>query len=164
MVSVRVPQLYHGSIGGLEQRVAVAWEKSMEQRWLRKKSEQRESWEKDRMDAQEELESYEVTMRNNHGSGYKRFLAELSEISRIRGSMAELVEIGSSEALLQNLPGSVASCLYDRSDGNQLEDASITDPEPRRHQTRNGPQPDEVGALYNNELGARRWAPSSGAR
>ncbi|SPC61148.1 uncharacterized protein UHOD_11270 [Ustilago sp. UG-2017b] len=97
------------------------------------------------MDAQEELESYEVTMRNNCGSGYERFLAELSEIGRIEGSMAELIEIGSSEALLQNLSGSVAPCLYDRSHGNQLEDASITNPKPRRHQTRNGPPPDEVG-------------------
>ena len=116
------------------------------------------------MDVQEELESYEVTMHNNCGSGYERFLAELSEISRIEGSMAELIEIGSSEALLQNLSGSVAPCSFDRSHGNRLEDASITNPEPRRHWTRNGPPPDEVGALYNNELGARRWAPSSGAR
>ncbi|SOV03414.1 uncharacterized protein UDID_18659 [Ustilago sp. UG-2017a] len=82
------------------------------------------SW--DRMDAQEELESYEVTMRNNCGSGYERFLAELSEIGRIEGSMAELVEIGRSEALLQNPSGSVAPHSYDTSHGNRLEDASIT--------------------------------------
>ncbi|SYW86650.1 uncharacterized protein UBRO2_06050 [Ustilago bromivora] len=35
-------------------------------------------------------------MCNNHGSGYERFLAELSEISRIEDSMAELVKIGSN--------------------------------------------------------------------
>ena len=51
------------------------------------------------MDAQEELESDEVTMRNNRGLGYERFLTEISEISRIKGSMAEPVEIGSSKGL-----------------------------------------------------------------
>ena len=39
------------------------------------------SW--DRMDAQEELESYEETMHSNHGSGKERVLMELSEIGRL---------------------------------------------------------------------------------
>ena len=34
------------------------------------------------MDAQEELKSDEVTMHNNHGLGYKRFLTEISKIVR----------------------------------------------------------------------------------
>ena len=57
------------------------------------------------MDVQEKLESDEVTMCNNCRSGYVRVLAELSEISKINGSMAELVKICGSEALLQNPVG-----------------------------------------------------------
>ncbi|KAJ1585474.1 hypothetical protein NDA15_006533 [Ustilago hordei] len=107
------------------------------------------SW--DQMDAQEELESYEETMCSNHGLGKKRFLTKLSEIGRTKGSMTELVGIGRSEVLLQNPSGSVVPCSYNRTHGNWLEDVSLTDPAIRGQQTRDGPPPDEAGALYDNE-------------
>ncbi|SOV04343.1 uncharacterized protein UDID_17069 [Ustilago sp. UG-2017a] len=120
------------------------------------------SW--DRMNAQEELESYEETMRSDRGLGKERVLAELSEISRIEGSMTELVGIGRSKVLLQSLLGSVVPHSYDRSHGNWFEDTSITDLAAGGQQTRKDLPSDEVGALCDNERGVRRWAPSSGAR
>ena len=79
------------------------------------------SW--DRRNAQEVLDSYEGTMRNNHGLGEEKVLTELSEIGRIEGSMTELGRIGRIKALLQSLSGSVVLCSYDRSQGNWFEDA-----------------------------------------
>ncbi|SAM80035.1 uncharacterized protein UBRO_20015 [Ustilago bromivora] len=63
------------------------------------------SW--DRMDAQEELDSYEETMCNNRGSGRRRVLTEFSEIGRIEGSMTELIGISRNKVLLQSSVGSV---------------------------------------------------------
>ncbi|SAM84026.1 uncharacterized protein UBRO_20023 [Ustilago bromivora] len=120
------------------------------------------SW--DRMNAQEELESYEETMCSNCGSGKERVPTELSEIGRIKGSMTELIGIGRSKVLLQSSSGSVVPCLYDRSHGNWFEDASTTDPAAGGQQTRKGSPSDEVGALCDNEHGVRRWAPLSGAQ
>ena len=78
--------------------------------------------------------------------------------------MTELVGIGRSKVLLQSLSGSVEPHLYGRSHGNWFEDASLTNLVIGGQQTRKGPPPDEVGALCDNELSVRRWAPSSGAR
>ena len=50
------------------------------------------SW--DRMDAQEELDSYEEILHNHCGLGESRVLTEFSEIGRINGSMTKLVKIG----------------------------------------------------------------------
>ncbi|CCF54077.1 uncharacterized protein UHOR_16344 [Ustilago hordei] len=109
------------------------------------------------MNAQEELESYEETMHNNCGLGQGRVPTELSEIGRIKGSMTELVRIGRSKALLQSLLGSVVPHLYNRSHGNWLKDASITDLAAGGQQMRKGSPSDEVGALGDNERSIRRW-------
>ncbi|SAM85954.1 uncharacterized protein UBRO_20944 [Ustilago bromivora] len=120
------------------------------------------SW--DRMNAQEELESYEETMRSDCGSGKERVLTELSEIDRIEGSMTELVGISRSKVLLQSLSGSVVPHPYDRSHGNWFKDASISNPTRGGQWTRKGPPPEEVGALHNDEISVRRWVPTSGGR
>ena len=51
----------------------------------------------DRMDAQEETDSYEESMCNNHESGERRIPAEFSEIGRTIGSMTELIKIGKNK-------------------------------------------------------------------
>ncbi|SAM73005.1 uncharacterized protein UBRO_20052 [Ustilago bromivora] len=111
---------------------------------------------------QEELDSYEGTMHSNCGLGQRRVPTELSEIGRIEGSMTELIGISRSKDLLQSLLGSVVSSLYDRSQGDWFEDASITDLAAGGQQMKRGSPADEVGTLCDNERGARRWALSSG--
>ena len=69
------------------------------------------SW--DRIDAQEELDSYEVTMHNNRGLGRRRVPKEFSEIGRTDGSMTELVRISRNKALLHSSVGKVIPHLYD---------------------------------------------------
>ncbi|SAM76534.1 uncharacterized protein UBRO_20523 [Ustilago bromivora] len=115
------------------------------------------------MDSQEELDSYEETMHNNRGSGRRRVPTEFSEISRIEGSMTELVRIGRNKVLLQSSVGSVVPHSYDRPHRNWFEDASIADPARGGQQTRKGSPPDELGALHNDEISVRRWALTSGA-
>ncbi|SAM83175.1 uncharacterized protein UBRO_20746 [Ustilago bromivora] len=106
-----------------------------------------------RMNAQEELESYEATMRSDRGLGQGRVPTELSEIGRIEGSMTELVRISRSKVLLQSSSGSVVPHSYDRSHGNWFEDASITDLTAGGQQARKGSPSDEVGALCDDEHG-----------
>ena len=113
---------------------------------------------------QEGLDSYEETMCNNRGSGKRRVPTEFSEIGRINSSMAEFVGISRNKVLLQGSVGSVVPHSYGRSQGNRLEDASITDPTIRGQRTRNRLPSDEVGALHDGELSTRMWVPTSGAR
>ncbi|SAM77690.1 uncharacterized protein UBRO_20547 [Ustilago bromivora] len=101
-------------------------------------------------------------MRNNRGSGQRRVPTELSEISRIEGSMTELTRISRSKGLIQSSSGSVVPSSYDRSHGDWFKDASITDLSAGRQQMRKGSTSDEVGTLYDDEGGTRRWALSSG--
>ncbi|SAM80598.1 uncharacterized protein UBRO_20333 [Ustilago bromivora] len=101
-------------------------------------------------------------MCSNRGSGQRRVPTELSEISRIEGSMTELARIGRSKALLQSSLGSVVSSSYNRSHGDWFEDASITDLAAGGQQMKKGSSSNEVGALCDDECGTIRWALSSG--
>ena len=78
--------------------------------------------------------------------------------------MTELVGIGRNKDLLQSSVGSVVPRSYDRPHGNWFEEASIADPARGGQWARKGSPPDEVGALHNDEIGVRRWVPTSGDR
>ncbi|SAM63623.1 uncharacterized protein UBRO_20427 [Ustilago bromivora] len=110
------------------------------------------------------LDSYEETMHNNRGSGRRRVPTEFSEIGRIDGPMTELVGIGRNKVLLQSSVGSVVPHSYNRPHRNWFEEASIANPARGGQWARKGSPPDEVGALHDDEIGVRRWAPTSGGR
>ena len=57
------------------------------------------------MDAQEELDSYKGTMRNNCGLGRWRVPAEFSEIGKTNGSMAGLVRISKKQSSTTEFSG-----------------------------------------------------------
>ena len=93
----------------------------------------------DRIDAQEEMDSYEELMCNNRGLGESRVPTEFSEIGRINGSMTKLVEISRNMGLTTGV-GRISSIMLTTVDltGIGSREASIADRARGRQQTRRG--------------------------